>query len=248
VERNLDYVRKVQEDTDGYIREILSQTQQLRALAASLQADKEFLEEEVSRLRAEMERQSKDSRQLEIQIERVSRANQEALDRYQTVAAQNASLANLYVATYQLHETVDREGVLASMREVIANLIGCEEVAIFEIDGSVLRLARTFGVEGPAEPIPLGQGAIGCSAASGSIFVVTPGKPDPRSPEEHDLSACIPLKVDRHVVGAIALFRLLPQKYEGFTPLDWELLNLLATHGAMALYCTQLHAARRPPA
>jgi hypothetical protein len=248
VERNLDYVRKVQEDTDGYIREILSQTQQLRTLAASLQAEKEHLEDEVSRLRAELDRQHADSRQLQIQVEQVSHANQDALDRYHTVAAQNASLANLYVATYQLHEAVDRETVLSAMREVIANLIGCEEVAIFEVDGPVLRLTTAFGIEGPREPIPLGRGAIGGAAASGAIFVAAPEKPDPRSPEEHDLSACVPLKVDRQVIGAVALFRLLPQKYEGFTALDWELLNLLATHGATALYCTQLHATRKPQA
>jgi hypothetical protein len=248
VERNLDYVRKIQEDTDGYIREILSQTQQLRTLSASLQAEKEHLEGEVSRLRAELDRQHVNSRQLLLQVEQISNANQQALDRYHTVAAQNASLANLYVATYQLHETVDRETVLGGMREVIANLIGCEEVAIFEVDGPVLRLTTTFGIEGPRGPIPIGQGAIGGAAASGTIFVAAPGKPDPRSPEEHDLSACVPLTVDREVIGVVALFRLLPQKYEGFTALDWELLNLLATHGATALYCAQLHAARKAQA
>jgi regulator of replication initiation timing len=245
VERNLDYVRKVQEDTNGYIREILSQTQQLRTVAASLQAEKELLEQEVSQLRAELDSQRINSQQLERQIEQISRANQEALDRYHTVAAQNASLANLYVATYQLHETVDREAVLRGIREVIANLIGCEEVAIFEVDGPFLRLARSFGMEPPREAVPVGHGAIGAAARNGEIFVAAVDKPDPRSPEERDLSACVPLKVDGTVIGAVALFRLLPQKYEGFTALDWELLNLLATHGATALYCTQLLAAQR---
>ena len=249
MERNLDYVRKVQEDTDGYIRELLSQTQQLRTLAASLQAEKELLEEEVSRLRAELDLQHTTSQQLEKQIEEISLANQQALDRYHTVAAQNASLANLYVATYQLHETVEREAVLSGMREVIANLIGCEEMAIFEVDGAVLRLAKSFGMVPPREAIPLGQGVIGAAARSGEIFVAGPtGKAESRPPEERDLSACVPLKIDRNVIGAVALFRLLPQKYEGFTELDWELLNLLATHGATALYCAQLHAAQRPQA
>ncbi len=241
MERNRDFVRKVQEDTDGYIREILSQTQQLRTLTASLQAEKELLEEEVSRLRAELDRQRTDS---ERQIEKISLANQEALNRYHTVAAQNASLANLYVATYQLHEAVDREAVLSCIREVIANLIGCEEVAIFEMDGPRLRLATAFGVEPPCDSIPLGEGAIGSAAQGGQIFVAAPDKPDPRSAAERDLSACVPLKVDGTVIGAVALFRLLPQKYDGFTELDWELLNLLATHGATALYCTQLRAAQ----
>ena len=43
------------------------------------------------------------------------------------------------------------------------------------------------------------------------------------------------------VTGAIAIFRLLPQK-TGFEEVDRELFELLATHAATALYCTALHA------
>jgi GAF domain-containing protein len=42
------------------------------------------------------------------------------------------------------------------------------------------------------------------------------------------------------VTGAIAIFRLLPQKV-GLEEVDRELFELLATHAATALYCTQLH-------
>ena len=241
MDKNLDYARKVHEDTDGYIREILSQTQQLRTVAASLQAEKERLEEEVSRLRTELDRQDREWRSLESQLARISRSNQESLDRYQAIAAQNASLANLYVATYRLHATVHRSEVLSGIQEVIANLIGCEEIVVFEVDGQVLLPIWSLGIE-PSGAIPLGQGAIGAAARSGEIFVAASAKPDPRSAEERDLSACVPLTVDGRVIGAVALFRLLPQKIEGFTEMDWELLNLLATHGATALYCTLLHA------
>jgi hypothetical protein len=43
------------------------------------------------------------------------------------------------------------------------------------------------------------------------------------------------------VTGAIAIYRLLPQK-SGFEEVDRELFELLATHAATALYCTSLHA------
>lgn len=243
--KDLEYARKVQEETDGYIREILSQTQQLRTVAASLQAEKERLEGEVARLHSELARQETEWRRLEEQLEKISQSNQESLDRYHSVAAQNASLVNLYVATYRLHGTVDRNEVLNGIQEVIANLVGCEELAVFEVDGKVLRLAWSFGLESPRAAIPLEEGAIGAAARSGEIFVAPPPAPDPRSADERDLSACVPLMIDGKVIGAIALFRLLPQKSEGLTEMDWELLNLLTTHGATALYCTQLHAARR---
>jgi hypothetical protein len=43
------------------------------------------------------------------------------------------------------------------------------------------------------------------------------------------------------VSGAIALFRLLPQK-SGIEAVDRELFELLATHAATALHCARLHA------
>jgi GAF domain-containing protein len=53
----------------------------------------------------------------------------------------------------------------------------------------------------------------------------------------------VPLKLGDQLVGALALFRLLPQK-AGFEPLDRELFELLATHAATALYSSELRAAR----
>jgi hypothetical protein len=49
------------------------------------------------------------------------------------------------------------------------------------------------------------------------------------------------LVLDGKVTGAIAIYRLLPQK-AGVEELDRELFDLLANHAATALYCTALHA------
>lgn len=243
----LDYARKVQEETDGYIRSILAQTQRLRTVAASLQAEQERLEQEVTRLRDELVRREDDGQQMRDLLEDVARENQDSLDRYHAVVAQNASLANLYVATYRLHGTVDQQEVLSAMQEVIANLIGCEEIAILEVGaGGELRPILTLGVEGRFDqPLPQ-TGVLAEVVRSGRTIVLEPGAGTQASTEgpETGLSACVPLSVEGEVIALIALFQLLPQKFEGLTDLDKELLNLLATHGATALYCTQLHAAR----
>ncbi len=52
------------------------------------------------------------------------------------------------------------------------------------------------------------------------------------------LTACVPLVLDDKVIGAIAVFRLLDQKESKLTTLDFELFDLLATHAASALYCS----------
>lgn len=250
--KELDYARKVQEDTDDYIREILAQTQKLRTVAASLQAEKERLEDEVSRLRSELDRQALEGKRLQGLLEQIARENQESLDRYQAVASQSASLANLYVATYRLHGTVDKNDVLSGIQEVVGNLIGCEELLIFEIapdHPAVLQPVWAFGMEKERFPeVAVGSGIIGGVARTGETFIAGAAAGTAFSETERDLSACVPLKVEDRVIGVVALFRLLPQKFEGLNELDYELLNLLQTHGATALYCTQLHAAKKADA
>ena len=73
--------------------------------------------------------------------------------------------------------------------------------------------------------------------ATGQRYVVESG--DENALEKNSgLTACVPLVLDSNVIGAIAVFRLLDQKEKTLTPLDFELFDLLATHAASALYCS----------
>lgn len=162
--------------------------------------------------------------------------NRRFAERYVEVEEQNTKLANLYVASYQLNGTLDRERVIASIKEIVINLIGCEELAIWELDPAfdALTLIGSFGIdEAKWSAVPLGSGTVGNVALMGEPFVA--GETGP-----HDLVACIPLKLDERVVGAIGLFSLLPQK-SGLESLDHELFDLLASHAASALYCTGIY-------
>ena len=57
---------------------------------------------------------------------------------------------------------------------------------------------------------------------------------------------CIPLVVERRLIGAIAIYRLLEQKVS-FSPLDHELFSALGGHAATAVLAAKLytHSARR---
>src|SRR6476646_9594599 len=83
-------------------------------------------------------------------LEEIQRLNHTLADfssRYVDVEQQNTNLANLYVATYQLHGTLDRDRVLGAIKEVIINLIGSEELAIWEVTGENLTLLDSFGID-----------------------------------------------------------------------------------------------------
>jgi hypothetical protein len=250
------YVNKVRDTTRRYVHDLLNENTKLRALVASVEAENGQLKEERLRLqervlaaREELDRVKSEEVSLQRKLASIEAEHHRFSNDFETLEQQNSDLSNLYVASYRLHATLDRKEVLTIIQEIVINLIGCEELAVFEVtpDGHALSLAASFGVD-PArfQLVALGSGLIGRAVRTGEIYVADPGGRTPAHglPEESDLTTCIPLKLDGRVTGAIALFRLLPQKAR-LEALDKELFELLATHAATALYCAGLHAATR---
>ena len=158
--------------------------------------------------------------------------------------AQVANLASLYVAVTSVHGALDRPSVLTSVQEIVTNLIGSEELAIFEVDAahSRLTLLASTGIEPRTyQEVHLGEGAIGRAAATGERLIRQEGG---SLTEDGDaaLTACIPLKVAGRVVGVLAVFRLLPHKGR-LDAIDIDLFDVLAAHAASALLFTRLYAA-----
>jgi hypothetical protein len=152
---------------------------------------------------------------------------------------QITQLIYLHVATSQLHGTFDRAAVLTAIREIVINLIGSEELGIWGLDekAGALPLIDSFGLDRETwRSVPLDAGVIGLAALTGEPFVVgrTAGPAVQPASVERDLTACIPLKLGSNVVAVLGIFGLLPQK-PGLEPLDFELFELLASHGAEAL-------------
>jgi K+-sensing histidine kinase KdpD len=235
------YVRKVQEDTQNFAQGLIGEVERLRVLVAALESEKATLAAQAR----EIETIVRANDVLRAQIEGIKAETKAYSSRYAEVEQQNSNLANLYVASYRLHGTLDREQVIAAIQEIIANLVGSEEAALFEIDHDTqaLELVASFGVNRDECPsIPLGgSGLIAVTARTGEILVVDPAQVSGATGLESRLTACVPLKLDGKVTGVIAIFGLLPQK-GGIEDLDRELFDLLATQAAFALYCTDLHA------
>lgn len=148
------------------------------------------------------------------------------------IEEQSSNLANLYVASHQLHASVERETVLTAIQEIVINLIGSEQVAIYERCGDrEFHLAASFGLdETNVMSLVTGEYAVE-KLGEGHIF------------HEHrePLTACVQLKIGERVEGAILIFRLLDHKPK-LEPVDYELFELLSVHASTALYCASLHS------
>ena len=136
----------------------------------------------------------------------------------------------------------------------MSNLIGCEEFAILELAPSrrALSLVSWCGIDADAiRGLSTDDGIVGDVVRNGETFVSKelPRWLGPRG--ELPVTACVAMKLDQRVTGVLVLFRMLEQKLRLET-VDRELLELLGTHAASALYVTRMYAkeqpTRRPPA
>ena len=84
-------------------------------------------------------------------------------------------------------------------------------------------------------------GIIGTVARSGKSYYETDLENFTPISEYHPI-VCIPLKINSHVIGVIALFGLLEQKKKKLTRVDFELFSMLAGHAATAIFSSKLYS------
>ena len=224
--KNRSYIRIAQEEQQQYAQRLLSENERLRAAVARLESDKRTSDEQARIATTELAK-------LRAELENVASENEQYLERYQQIEIHSSNLANLYVASYQLHTSIDRESVLKAIQEIVANLVGSEQVAVFEIAPTgAFALSAAFGVDNQRlTRFTLGDGPIAQRVRSGQIYV------NPTATAGQDqITACIPLSIGASIFGAILIFRLLDHK-PTLQPVDHEIFDLLAVHAATALYC-----------
>lgn len=191
---------------------VAAELEAARAAAAEAGAERERLRDQLAEIEAEHRR---------------------VCDEYAEVEERSTEISQLYVALERLHGGETRADVLCGLQEIVINMVGSEELAVWEVRGDRLVLEHAFGVDpGPIREIPVGQGAIGRAAASGAIHVAGRGDASDADP---DLTACIPLRAGGRITGAVGIYRILGHK-AGLTPADHALFDLLAAHAGLALH------------
>jgi predicted RNase H-like nuclease (RuvC/YqgF family) len=238
-----DYVRRVAESTKQYAKDLLQENEQLLGLAISVHDDKLRLERELVAAREQLIRQKHVQSSLVERISKMEESNKEFAERYVDVEQLTSNLANLYVATYRLHGSLERDQVLATMTEIVINLVGSEEFAIFELQNDALTVAASVGVDTAHLTAGHRMATNAREAIAKKAIYVAAKDGVPVHSNGTDVTVCIPLEVGGTLIGAIVIFRLLAHK-ERLEPHDQELFNLLATHAATALHASTLHGLR----
>jgi GAF domain-containing protein len=172
------------------------------------------------------------------QLEQLTRRHE---GRYAAIEQELNDLANLYVASFQLHSTLSTANVLQHIKELLAQLVGAERFCVYVLSDDGTH-AVPVGSEGLLEhelvPVRVGEGAVGTVCATGTS-IVRQGDPLGEGSVQEPL-AVLPMQVDGHTVGVISIVALLEQKH-AWVQVDQELFHLLGSHAASALLAAHLY-------
>ncbi len=174
--------------------------------------------------------------QLRARCDLLENAHARCEDHIRDLMERNTSLVQLTVASHLLAHAADRNAVLDAIEEIVINMIGSEEVAIFEADQPErrMRIARVRGIDVRHPRFSLASAPVRQILAGGNEILAA----------GRELTAVVPLRIATTVYGAVAVFRLLEQK-PSLDPTDRELMELLSVQGAIALF-SATHPSLRP--
>jgi hypothetical protein len=177
------------------------------------------------------------------ELEGVEREKDDFASRYVEIEQENNNLLNIYVATYQLHSTLDYEEVLRAITEVVLNFIGAEIFTVTAVESTA---------RGGWEPrLLVAEGLDWETAAQVPVSpvaheVIETGVPHFVSELEGvsaDLTAplvVVPLKIKELTIGVLSIYKFLQQK-KRLASVDHELFTLLAGHAATAVFAAKLY-------
>ncbi len=230
-----------------FTEELLLENDELRRRINILEADSAALRAQVKSDDAirdflrNIERLELEKRSLLEKSSQLEQASRRHEGRYAAIEQELNDLANLYVASFQLHSTLKPAHVLQHVKELLAQLVGAERFVVYVLNDQGTQ-AIPVGSEGILEselvPIHVGEGAIG-SVCSTGVSAVRQGDPLGAGSLQQPL-AVLPMLVDGQTVGVIAIVQLLEQKH-AWVQVDQELFHLLGSHAAAALLAAHLY-------
>ena len=227
------------DDSDSPPRDLGSERERfVQSFTRGSKLTEEFISE-YERLLHRLQTLEGENATLRAQVEAIS--NQFS-SRVREVESEFSNLANLYVASNQLHSSLTPRGVTRRIKEVLAQLVGAERYSMYlaNPEGTELVPIAFEGVPGgELTPVPVADSRLGEVFKSGEAKIEEDG--DPSQGKLERPAAVIPLVIDERVVGVIAIFSTLSQKTR-FDAVDFELFRLLGQQAAAALVSASLFA------
>lgn len=161
--------------------------------------------------------------------------NQNAFGAKPAAARDAMNDLRLAAAHKRLEESKDKADAIEGLREIVANLIGCEEIGLFKIEGrNKFAVCWSFGADLENYDLWKALGDAGRERVMRGECQMEMKTPE-RAGGRTKAQAFVPLRRENQTVGVLAMLRLLPQK-NGFDAQDLELFKLLSAEAARPLF------------
>ncbi len=229
-----------------FTEELLKENERLRFRVAELelrgpQANRD--DQLVKELMEKVQRLEGERNQLLRRFQEVEAENKDFASRYVEIENENNNLLNIYVASYQLHSTLDFQEVLQTIVEIVLNFVGAERFCIGLIEEKTLEFKPLVSEGIPREQfagLSTTGGIVGKVIASGEPHFVAEVEDASHKVDIATPKVCIPLKIKERVLGVILIYGFLEQK-KRLAHVDYELFTLLAGHAATAIFSAKLY-------
>jgi hypothetical protein len=153
-------------------------------------------------------------------------------------AIEESSDPRAEAARKRLRECKDQKNACEIVREIVSNLLGCEEMALFEVDRKQQKLALiwSFGVEPGKLHLPqrLSDSALSGVLAGDARIAQVCGHVGSAG-DKDKASAFVPIQFGGQTAGVLALLRLLPQK-TNLDGTDRALLGVISSEAGRPLF------------
>jgi len=225
-----------------FTNELLSEVHELQMQLKALKDENAALrlqlasDDAIRDLLVKIEALEKEKHALSTHIESAKMENSDYLTKYREVELELDAMANLYVASYQLHLALTPPEVFSIMEQILMQFVGAGRFAVLlrrnaASGDPVLEPVHLFHCDEEAgRSVRWGEGRAGEAASTGVHYLGDPGEVrDPGVP-----LACIPMIFGQTVIGVIVVYDLLEQK-KAFVNMDLELFRLLGSHAAAAV-------------
>jgi GAF domain-containing protein len=142
----------------------------------------------------------------------------------------------LVAARQRLAESRDEDDAIEGLREIVANLLGSEEVGLFQAEPATgtFKVRWSFGIDLANYDLTRALGEVGMQRVRRGEFHIDLSPTD-RSSSGARAQAFIPIRSASETIGVLAILRLLPQK-AAFDSTDMDLFKLLSNEAAQPLF------------